>query len=102
MKTALANTIYRAALLVGALVIWYYVWLAHQLDYDENFGAIIFAMIFSMVLTLSVSIMWFLTRTLVLQSKFISLCFLILASPVTILLFIYAYQAMAGRFFSVS
>jgi len=102
MKIALANTIYRTALLLGALAIWYYVWLAHQLDYDENFGAIIFAMIFSMVLTLSVTIMWFLTRALVLQSKFISLSFLILASPVTILIFIYVYQAMAGRFFSVN
>ncbi|WP_448702723.1 hypothetical protein ACFGVR_10255 [Mucilaginibacter sp. AW1-3] len=102
MNTALANTIYRIALLAGALAIWYYVWLAHQLDYDENFGAIIFAIILSMVLTLSITVMWFLTRALILQNKLISLSFLIIASPITILLFIYVYQAIAGRFFSIS
>lgn len=99
MKIALANTIYRIALLAGALVIWYYVWLAHVLEYDENFGAIIFAMIFSMVLTLLVTLMWFWKKRLIVQNKIMSLLFMITASPITILGFIYVYERVAGTFF---
>ncbi len=101
MQKTLANAIYRAVLLIGVIVIWYNVWLAHQLSYDENFGAIIFAMIFSMTLTLSVTAMWFLTRALMQQNKFVSVAFLVLASPITILLFIYLYPKTGSLFFMV-
>jgi len=91
--------LYPAALLLSAVLIWYNVALAHQLPYDDNFGAIVFAMIFSMVITLSVALMWFLKKVLILQNKFMSLAFLILASPVTILIFIFVCEKMTGSYF---
>lgn len=99
MKTVLTNTIYCGVLIISAWAIWYYVWLAHTLEYDENFGAIIFAMIFSMVLTLSVALMWFWKKALIIQNKIMSLLFLITASPITILGFIYVYERVSGTFF---
>lgn len=93
--------IYRLILFFLTVYIWVLMHSAHKSGYDENYGYFINAMLISIGLTIIIVVGWILKRKLVIQNKLYGIVFLIIASPVSILFFIYLYQLFIGQYFKV-
>jgi len=92
---------YRLILVFLAVFIWFLMCWAHRGDYDENYGYFINAMLMSIASSLIIIVGWIWKRKLVIKNKIFGIIFLIIASPLSILLFIYLYQFFIGQYFKV-
>lgn len=97
----LVNYIYRAVLFIALIVVWVDMYQAHTIAYDENYGHFINAILISSVLTIAMVIAYFVKFKTTRIDIVYSVIFLVLASPVTILAFIWIYQCIAGQYFKL-
>jgi hypothetical protein len=95
------NYIYRIILFIALIVIWLDLYYAHISEYDENYGYFINAVLTSSVLTIAMIIAYFVKVKITKIDIIYSIIFLVLASPVTIMAFIWLYQCIAGQYFKL-
>ncbi len=92
---------FRIILLCFMIFIWVLMYWAHKSDYDENYGCFINAMLISIASSVVVVIGWIWKKEFVLRNKIVGVMFLIFASPLSILFFVYLYQFFIGQYFKV-
>ncbi|MDQ0636543.1 hypothetical protein QF042_000108 [Pedobacter sp. W3I1] len=97
----IVNYIYRIVLLIALIVIWSDLYYAHISGYDENYGYFINAILISSVLTITMIIAYFVKIKKEKIDIISSIIFLVLASPVTIIAFIWLYQSVVGQYFKL-
>jgi hypothetical protein len=97
----MVNYIYRIVLLIALIVIWSDLYYAHISGYDENYGYFINAILISSVLTIAMIITYIVKVKMTKIDVIYSIIFLVLASPVTIMAFIWLYQCIAGQYFKL-
>jgi hypothetical protein len=100
-RTLIWKYIYQVTLLVGILIIWTHTIWAHTSEYDSNYGEIIFAFIVSLILLVLMVILWFVKRSIIVESRFVSLLFIVTSSPVSIAVFIAIDEWLVGQYFKV-
>ncbi len=84
-----------------AIWVWVMMYYVGKAQYDENYGYFIYTILNSTAITLLIIIGWIKKRRVVIKNKFIGIGFLVVASPITILLFIYLYQFFVGSYFQL-
>ena len=97
MTTSLTtNIIYSTVLLLVTLTIWTFLYKAQFLEYDENYGNILSAFFLSLVATIFLTVLWFKWRNIIKTSKWQTILFLIISSPLTIALISINYPTILG------
>ena len=92
---------YKAVLFFVCIIIWLNMYWARQAEYDQNYGYFIYSMLLSIGLCITITVFWIRKRSVLKQNMMITLASLIIASPVSILVFIYIYQALFGLYFKL-
>lgn len=92
---------YKAILFLVCIIIWLNIYWAREAEYDQNYGYFIYSMLLSIGLCIIIGVFWIRKRSILKQNIIITLASLIIASPVSILLFIYVYQALFGLYFKL-
>ncbi|MES2654433.1 MAG: hypothetical protein V4620_02535 [Bacteroidota bacterium] len=91
-----SKTIYLTTLFLVTAFIWWQLYSAQFLFYDENYRVLISAFFWSVLATIILVILWFNTRALIKQNALAAVLFLLLNSPVTVLLALFYYNDLFG------
>jgi hypothetical protein len=91
------NIIYSTELLLVTLTIWALLNKAQFLEYDNNYGNILSAFFLSLVATIILTVLWFKWQHIIKTSKWQSILFLIISSPLTIVLVSINYPTIFGN-----
>lgn len=91
------KTIYLSSLFLVTIVIWWQLYSAQFLAYDDNYGVLISAFLFSVLATIVLSVLWFKARAFIKQNALPTMLFLLLNSPVTVVLVFYFYNNLFGQ-----
>ena len=86
------DKIYRIGLVYLVVVTWRTLYLAQFKDYDLNYGDLIGAFSISLITFIVIVVLFFIKRKIVLNSKVITILYLLMNSPITILITIVYYQ----------
>jgi hypothetical protein len=70
-------------------------------EYDSNYGYFIYSMLISIGVSIAIIVLWFVKRSFIKRVKTASILFLLLGSPISIMIFIYIYQAFFGLYFKL-
>jgi hypothetical protein len=98
MKTRITTKIiYLAILFLLTIVIWKQLYSAQFLEYDDNYGSLIFAFLVSVFTTIGLTILWFKARPFIKQNSLATLLFLLASSPITICVVFYFYHDLFGQ-----
>lgn len=95
------NRFFNISLLVIFCVVWLNMYWANLAEYDQNYGYFIWSMILSFLTCLTIIILFFVRREFIKKSKMPCILFLLLGSPISIIAFIYSYQAFFGLYFKL-
>lgn len=79
-------------LLTVSIFIWYLLYTAQTLPYDENYGNLILSFILSCLATAAILLLWVKYEKLIRQNIISVILFLFSSSPLTIALVIFNYQ----------
>lgn len=91
------NKFYNAVLLILTIVIWYSLFISKYHEYDDNIADIFVAFSLSTISFVILIIVWFAKRDIIRTNKWSTIIFLILNSPLTILLVIIYYEKIFGH-----
>lgn len=78
--------IYPLSLLIIELLVWRLLWQAQFLPYDENYGSLLGAFFLSLLTTMGLVVIWFKWKQLLINHRYETILFLIVASPVSVFL----------------
>lgn len=87
-----ANSTYKIVLSIAFVVIWLLMIDAKFEEYDRNYGAAIYAFLLSCLTIVGIIILWFTAKSFIKTNKWITIAFLITASPLSIFLVVWIYQ----------
>ncbi|MES2381097.1 MAG: hypothetical protein V4538_08655 [Bacteroidota bacterium] len=90
------KTIYLTTLLLLTVFIWWQLYSAQFLVYDDNYGVLIYAFLVSVLATIILIVLWFKARAFIKQNALPIILFLLASSPVTVLLVLYFYNDLIG------
>jgi hypothetical protein len=96
----LVKLILPAVLLVETIYVWYCLYNAQFLEYDDNYGLMIHAFIISLVTLVALIIVWFKKREWIRQNLIPMISWLVLGSPVSVVLLVIFYKTIFGGTFS--
>jgi hypothetical protein len=94
--TTARKIIFSIAVLAEIICIWYWLYNAQLLPYDDNYGALIDAFLVSLLATVVLSFMWFKQRPWILQSLYLSIVWMVLGSPVTVIVVVFYVYDILG------
>lgn len=77
--------------------IWWQLYSAQFLAYDDNYGVLISAFFVSVLATIILAILWFKARAFIKQNALPTMLFLLLSSPITVALVFYFYNYLFGQ-----
>src|SRR5690349_18040837 len=84
-------------LLIQTLYVWYCMYNAQYLPYDDNYGLILHAFFVSLFVSVMLSIVWIWKRKWLRNSKFVLISWFILGSPVSVaIVTIFFYRNIFG------
>jgi cytochrome bd-type quinol oxidase subunit 2 len=89
--------IYSTALLLASLAIWTLLYTAQFLDYDDNYGQLLSAFFLSVCAALVLAVVWFKMRPLIKATRWQTMMYLLIASPLTIALVVINYPVVFGH-----
>jgi hypothetical protein len=95
-KDAKIKGIYTTLIILIIANTWKLIYTAQFLEYDDNWGNITVAFVISLWTTLILTILWFKFRYIIKMCKWQTLLFLMLASPVTLVLVVKYYHELFG------
>lgn len=93
--------LYSILLFFITLIIWVEIYQAQFLNYDENWGNLITAFLISIGTFFGLIFMWLNWRKIILACKWQTLLFLLLSSPITIVIIVFNYKKFFGVALSV-
>ena len=91
----------RIGLIVTNVLIWLNMYWAKGAEYDMNYGYFINSMLLSIATCILIIVIWFVRRKYIKEVKIDVILFLITGSPISIMIFIYVYQAFNGLYFKM-
>ncbi|MES2726912.1 MAG: hypothetical protein V4643_07405 [Bacteroidota bacterium] len=91
------KTIYLTTLLLLTVFIWWQLYSAQFLAYDNNYGVLISAFLVSVLATIILAILWFKARPLIKRNVLPTILFLLASSPITVALVFYFYNNLFGQ-----
>lgn len=91
-----AVTVYMVMLFLATTFIWWQIYTVQFLPYDENYGAMIAAVIVSVGSTIIIQILWMKFRSFIKRNALITIVFLVINSPVTIVPVLLNYKTLFG------
>lgn len=98
MKTQkILKVVYVSILFLVSVFIWEQMYSAQFLEYDKNYGVLLSVFLLSVVAFVILTIMWFKVRTFIEQNSFVTILFVVMTSPLTLLFIIYFYQDIFGK-----
>lgn len=92
-----AKIFYSSTLFILTILIWYNLFIAKYHDYDDNIADVIVAFFLSIISFVVLIIIWFTKRNIIKTNKWSTIVFLILNSPLTIVLMIIYYEQIFGH-----
>jgi hypothetical protein len=95
MATA-RKIIFSTAVLAEIICIWYWLYSAQFLPYDDNYGALIDAFLVSLLATAVLVFMWFKQRQWILQSLYPIIVWTVFGSPATVILIVFYVYDLLG------
>lgn len=90
------SRVYSITLLLLTFIIWYVIYSAQFLLYDENIGNIILAFLISIFSLVGILILFWKKRELIKDCRWQTIMFLLVASPLTIYLVALNYELIFG------
>ena len=90
------NIIYSTSLFLVTLTIWIMLYNAQFLDYDDNYGNLLAAFFLSIFALVALTVLWFKWRHIIKTSKWHTILFLMVSSPLTIALVSINYPTIFG------
>jgi EamA domain-containing membrane protein RarD len=96
----LVKLILPAVLAVETIYVWYCLYNAQFLEYDDNYGLMIHAFIISLVTLVALIIVWLKKKEWIKQNLMSMIAWLVLGSPLAIVLLVVFYQNIFGGTFS--
>lgn len=88
---------YSIVLICLSIVVWSSLYKAGFLPYDENWGYITTVLFFSILVTISIIILWFTKRSFIINCKWQTILYFVIASPFTIIIVCMLYTEIFGR-----
>ena len=96
MTTQKINLVYSTVLLLVTILIWRLIYYAQFLEYDLNILNLLLAFILSIGAITAITIMWFRRRQIIRACKWQTILFLIISSPITVVLVSIYYPTVFG------
>jgi intracellular septation protein A len=96
----LLKIILPAVLLVETIYVWYCLYHAQFLDYDDNYGLMIHGFLISLATLVALIIMWFKKREWIKQNLIPMIVWLVFGSPLAVVLLVAFYPNIFGGTFS--
>lgn len=98
MKTQkILKVVYVSILFLVTVFIWEQMYSTQFLEYDKNYGVLLSVFLLSIVAFVILTIMWFKVRAFIEQNSFVTILFVVMTSPLTLLFIIYFYQDIFGK-----
>lgn len=98
MKTQkILKVVYVSILFLVTVFIGEQMYSAQFLEYDKNYGVLLSVFLLSVVAFVILTIMWFKVRVFIEQNSFVTILFVVMTSPLTLLFIIYFYQDIFGK-----
>jgi len=95
-KQKLLNSIYSIILLIVTSIIWYLIYQAQFLVYDDNWGNLILAFIISVCSFFLLILVWSNWKKIILNCKWQTIFFLLFASPISVVGIVFNYELFFG------
>ncbi|MCO4293173.1 hypothetical protein NF867_09880 [Solitalea sp. MAHUQ-68] len=90
------SLIFYFSLLILTIFIWRLIYSARFLDYDDNYGQLIFAFTVSTVSIIAISVLWFRNKSFIKKSIWATMLYFLTSSPLTVGLAIIYYSDLFG------
>lgn len=92
------NKAYNIFIACSILLIWYWVYSASKAEYDVNYFYAFYAFVYSALLFVFIVILWFSSREFIRRNKMSTILFLVLSSPISLIVFYQMYLQFCGPF----
>ena len=100
-KQKLLNSINSIILLIITSIIWYLIYHAQFLVYDDNWGNLILAFIISVSSFFLLIFVWSNWKEIILNCKWQTILFLLFASPISVVGIVFNYELFFGTTLNV-
>jgi len=97
----LLNIVYSIILFFVLSTIWYLIYQAQFLPYDENWGCLIQAFLISVCSFFLLIFLWSNWKKIILDCKWQTILFLLFASPISVVGIVFNYEFFFGTTLSV-
>jgi len=100
-KNQLFRLIYILTLILITGIIWVGLYKVQFLEYDENWGLLIETFLISICSFFGLIFIWINWRFFIIENKWITILFLLLSSPISIILVTFNYELIFGTMIKV-
>lgn len=90
------SRVYSITLLMLTFIIWYVIYSAQFLEYDENWGNIILSFLVSIFSSIGILILFWIKRDLIKDCRWQTIMFLLVCSPLTLYFIVMNYEFIFG------